>query len=314
MNQTRPEILLLKPIYAPTVVALERDYTVHKLWTAPDADAFIASVAGTVRGAITTGVLGFSGSLIGKLPKLEIIGCFGTPRNTIDLAAAKAHGVIVTNTPDSISDAVAELAMGLIVAVMRRICESDRFVRAGLWPTQAPRAGNELAGKTCGLVGFGGIGRGVAKRAEAFGMSICYHGPRRKDVAYRYYADLKAMAEASDCLVVACPETPQTRNLIDARILDALGPEGFLVNVARGPIVDEAALLAALAGSRIAGAGLDVFWDEPRVPPALVAMPNVVLVPHMGSTTVEIRDERSRKLLANLDAHFSGKPVPHPLY
>lgn len=310
---SKPEILLLKPIYAPTVAALERDYTVHKLWAAADADALIANVAGTVRGAVTTGVLGFNASQIEQLPRLEIIACFGNPRETIDLAAAKARGVIVTVTPDSIAGAVAELAMGLIVAVMRRICESDRFMRAGSWPTQAPRAGNELTGKICGIVGFGGIGRGVARRAEAFGMSIVYHGPRRKDVAYPYYADLKAMAEAADCLVVACPETPETRNLVDARILEALGPEGFLVNVARGPVVNEAALLAALAGKRIAGAGLDVFWDEPRVPQALREMDEVVLVPHMGSTTREIRDERSAKLLANLSAHFSGKPVPHPL-
>lgn len=310
---TKPEILLLKPIYAPTVAALELDYVVHNLWTAADADAFIARTAPNVRGAVTTGVHGFSRGQIQALPKLEIIACFGTPRNTIDLAAAKERGVTVTNTPDSIAGAVAELAMGLIVAVMRRIGEADRFVRAGKWPTQAPRPGSELAGKTCGIVGLGRIGAGVAKRAEAFGMSVCYHGPRRKDVAYPYYPDLKAMAEVSDCLVVACPATPETRNLVDARILEALGPEGFLVNVARGSVVDESALLAALKDKRIAGAGLDVFWDEPRVPAPLMEMEHVVLVPHMGSTTHEIREERSAKLLANLRAHFAGKPVPHPL-
>lgn len=309
----KPEILLLKPIYEPTVAALERDYTLHKLWTAADADAFLAGVAGTVRGAITTGILGFDARQIAKLPKLEIIACFGSPRDTVDLAAARARGITVTNTPDSIADAVAELAVGVMVALMRRICESDRFVRAGRWPREAPHAGNELSGKTCGIVGYGGIGRGVARRAEAFGMSIGYHGPRKKEVAYPYYADLAALAEASDCLVVCCPETPETRNLVDARILEALGPEGFLVNVARGPIVSEAALIAALAGKRIAGAGLDVYWDEPRVPQALAAMENVVLVPHMGSTTREIRDERGRKLIASLAAHFAGKPVPHLL-
>ena len=145
-------------------------------------------------------------------------------------------------------------------------------------------------------------------------MSVCYHGPREKqDAAFPYFPDLESMAREADCLVVCCPLTPETRNLVDARILDALGPEGFLVNVARGPVVDEAALLAALANKRIAGAGLDVFWDEPRVPAALTEMENVVLVPHIGSSTREIREERGKKLLANLRAHFAGKSVLNPL-
>lgn len=174
--------------------------------------------------------------------------------------------------------------------------------------------GRDLGGRTCGIVGLGGIGRGIARRAEAFGMTVCYHGPHRKaDAPYAYYADLEATAAASDCLVLACPLTPATRDLVDARILAALGPEGFLVNVARGPVVNQEALLAALREKRIAGAALDVFWDEPNVPEELMAMDNVVLQPHMGSSTVEVREERGRKLLANLRAHFAGKPVPNPL-
>jgi lactate dehydrogenase-like 2-hydroxyacid dehydrogenase len=248
------------------------------------------------------------------LPKLEIIGCFGTPYGAVDLAAAKARGVIVTNTPDSIVEIVADLAMGLVVAVMRRICETDRFVRAGRWMEGLPPMGSGLTGKTCGILGLGGIGSGVARRALAFGMSVRYHGRREKPgAAWPYCPDLAQLARESDCLVVACPLTPETRGLVDRRVLDALGPEGFLVNVARGPVVDESALIAALRERRIAGAGLDVYWDEPRVPGALVTMENVVLTPHIGSSTKEVRESRGEKLLANLRAHFSGRPVPNPL-
>jgi lactate dehydrogenase-like 2-hydroxyacid dehydrogenase len=310
----KPEILVLVPIYAPTLAALEREYIVHKLWTARDPDALVKEVSASVRGAVTTGSSGMSSSLVEALPRLEIIGCFGTPRGTVGLAAAKGRGVIVTNTPDSISADVADLAMGLIVAVMRRIAEADRFVRAGRWLSGLLPPGSGLGGKTCGIIGLGAIGRGIAKRAEAFGMSVCYHGPRRKEgVAYAYYPELAGLARESDCLVVACPATPQTRNLVDARILDALGPDGYLINIARGPIVDEQALIAALREKRIAGAGLDVFWDEPRIPAELAGMEQVVLAPHIGSTTREIREARGVTLLANLRAHFAGKPVLTPL-
>jgi lactate dehydrogenase-like 2-hydroxyacid dehydrogenase len=310
----KPEILLLTPLYAPTLAALELEFTVHKLWTAPDPGAFMHELSGRVRGAVTTGLAGFERSHVEALPKLEIIACFGTAHGTLDLAAAKEHRVIVTNTPDWMEETVADLALGLLIAVMRRICEADRFVRAGKWPAGPFPMGSELRGKTCGIVGLGNIGRGVARRAEAFGMSVCYYGPRQKpDAAYPYYADLEAMARLSDCLVVACPATAATRNLVDGRILDALGPEGFLINVARGAIVDEPALIAALTSRRIAGAGLDVFRDEPRVPAELIAMEHVVIVPHIGSYTREIREERGAKLLANLRAHFAGKPVLTPV-
>lgn len=310
----KPEILVLTPIYAPALAALEREFAVHKLWTADDPDAFIREIAARVRGMVTTGPAGFGSHHLEALPRLEIIACFGSGRAAMDLPAAKARGVIVTVTAQSIAQSVADLALGLIISVMRRICEGDRYVRAGKWPQALFGPGRELGGKTCGIIGLGGIGKGVARRAEAFGMAVCYHGPRPKpDVAYPYYADLEAMARQTDCLVVACPETPATRNLVDARILDALGPEGFLINVARGAIVDEPALIAALREGRIAGAGLDVFRDEPHVPAELIALDNVVMVPHIGSTTQEVREQRTAVLLANLRAHFAGKPVLTPI-
>ena len=310
----KPEILVIARIYPPTLAALEREYTVHNLWCAREPETLMRQVSGAVRGAVTTGLIGFDRARMAALPKLEIIASFGTPNGTVDLAAAKERGVIVANTPDSIQELVAELALGLAVAIMRRVCETDRFVRAGKWLAESPAMGTALLGKTCGIVALGRIGRGVARRADAFGMPVCYHGPRRKDdVSYPYYADLEQLASRADCLVVTCPLMPATRGLITGRVLDALGPGGFLVNVARGPVVDQPALIAALKERRIAGAALDVFWDEPRVPEELLVLDNVVLTPHMGTATSDVREERGRKVLANLRAYFAGETVPYRL-
>ena len=310
----KPELLALTPFYPPTLAALERDYVLHKLWEARDPQALLAQVAPDVRGMVTTGLKGCKREDIDALPKLEVIGCFGTSHGSLPLAAARERGIVVTNTPDWTVDAVADLAVGLLIAVMRRIGEADRFIRAGKWSTGAFPMSADLRGKTCGIIGYGGIGSAVAKRVVAFGMSVIYHGPREKPgVMHPYHADLGKMAQAADCLIVTCPETPATRQSVNAQILDALGREGFLVNVARGGIVDQVALIQALKDGRIAGAGLEVFWDEPRVPAALMTMDNVVLAPHIGSSTREIREHRSATLLANLRAHFSGAPVPDRL-
>ena len=312
----KPEILALVPVYAPTLAELEREYVVHKLWGAKDPEALMREVAGSVTAVITTGLAGYNRRHIEALPKLKLVACFGNPHGIAadDRAAAAERGVTVTNTPDSITSVVADLATGLVLSVMRRIAEGDRFVRAGKWPAGPLSPGRDLAGKTCGIVGLGRIGREIARRAEVFGMTVRWHGPRPKpDIPYPWHADIEELARLSDCLVVICPLTAETRGLVNARVLDALGQDGYLVNVARGPVVDQEELVAALKEKRIAGAGLDVYWDEPRVPADLAAMDNVVLTPHIGSTTREIREERGRKLLANLRAHFSGKPLPTPV-
>jgi hydroxypyruvate reductase len=310
----KPEILLIARIFPPTVAELERDYILHDLTTATDPAALFEQVAANVRGVVTTVLVGFDRARMEALPKLEIVVSLGNSNGPIDIAAAKEGGVIVAYTPDSIQELVAELAIGLAVAIMRKVCETDRFVRAGKWLTATPPMGISLIGKTCGIVALGRIGRGIARRAEAFGMKVCYHGPRRKDdLPYPYYSDLEEMARRSDCLMVTSPLLAETRGLISARVLDALGAKGFLVNVARGPVVDERALIAALKERRIAGAALDVFWDEPRVPEELFPLDNVVLAPHMGTATLDVREERGRKVLANLAAHFAGQSVPYPL-
>jgi hydroxypyruvate reductase len=310
----KPDILVLNRIYAPTVSALERDYRVHKLWLASDHGKLLREIGGRVRAVVTTSVTGFPREQFEEFPKLELIACFGIGHSAIDIAAATQRGVIVANTPDSISDSVADLALGLMIGVMRRICETDRFVRARKWTESLPPLGTDLSGKACGIVGFGKIGKAVADRVQVFGMSACYHGRRQKaGVGLDYYRDVEALARDSDCLVVTCPSTPETRGLIGGRVLKALGPTGYVINVARGPIVDEQALIAALKRQEIAGAALDVYWDEPNVPAELLEMDNVVLAPHIGSSTVEIREQRSAHLLENVSAFFAGRAVPHRL-
>ena len=307
-------MLVTRAIYQPALAALQQDFTLHKLWTVPEPDAYMRQACGNVRAAVTTTTVGFTRRDFEVLPRLEMLACFGPYYDLIDRAAAQARGVAVSYTPDSTAEPVADLAMGLIVAVMRRLCEADRFVRAGKWPAGVFDSGCEVRGKTCGILGFGRIGREIARRAAGFDMKVCYHGPRRKDgVPWPYLADLEAMARQADVLVVTCPLIPETRNRVDARVLAALGPNGFLVNVARGAIVDETALIAALENGVIAGAALDVFRDEPHVPAALTRMENVVLAPHIGTSTREIREERTRKMLADLGKFFSGQPLLHPV-
>jgi lactate dehydrogenase-like 2-hydroxyacid dehydrogenase len=311
-NPEKTELLLTRSIYRPAVAALEEAYTVHKLWLAPDPARLLREAGPRVRALVTPGITGFTRADLDVLPALEIIALFGS-NTTLDLAPARERGIPVTNTPDSISEGVADLAIGLLISAMRRICECDRFVRSVAWPETPPPVGREVRGKVCGIVGYGRIGAAVAQRAAACGMTVRYQGPRRKPVDWPYHEDVLSLAQASDCLVVTCPSKPQTRNLIDARVLDALGNEGYLVNVARGAIIDEEALITALAEKRIAGAGLDVYRDEPQVPAALRALDNVVLTPHVGSTTIEIREGRKRMVLENLRRHFAGEPLLSPL-
>jgi lactate dehydrogenase-like 2-hydroxyacid dehydrogenase len=244
-----------------------------------------------------------------RLPALEIIAVNGVGLDAIDLAKAKARNIKVTTTPDVLTDDVAEMALGLMLAVARGLCVGDRFVRAGSWPQGKPRLlGRRLAGQRLGLLGMGNIGRAVARRAEALGLSVAYTGRRRHgDLAYDFVADLTALAAGSDILVVTAAATAETRNIVNAEVLNALGPKGVLINVARGSLVDETALVSALAEGRLGGAGLDVFADEPNAPSALFGLDNVVLQPHNGSATVEARQAMGRLILENLDAQFAGR-------
>jgi lactate dehydrogenase-like 2-hydroxyacid dehydrogenase len=306
------DILQVAAIYGPSQARLEADTTVHRLWQAPDRDAFLRDIAQRVEVLVTTGGAGASRALIEQLPRLRLIACFGVGVDAIDLAAARERGVAVTNTPDVLTDDVADLAIGLMLAALRGIATADRYVRAGLWLRANMPLQTRMSGKRLGIVGMGRIGQAIAKRASAFDMSIAWNGPRPKDLPWSYEPDLLALARSVDVLVAACPGGAATRGLISRAVLEALGP-GVFVNIARGSVVDETALVELLVTHRLGGAALDVFADEPRVPEALFALDHVVLQPHQASATRETRAAMGTLVLDNIAAHVAGRPLLTPV-
>ncbi len=310
----KPEILCVLQLMPSVMEVLEERYTLHKLWLADDRAALLARIGPAVRGIATDGHAGASAELMAALPQLEIVGCYGVGVDSIDLDYAREHGVVVTNTPGVLTDDVADMAIALLLDVCRRISAGDRHVRSGQWLEGPMPLTRSLKGKRVGILGLGRIGRAIAERAAAFGCALSYHGPREKpDAPYPYYPDLVEMAGASDYIVVACPGGPATAGIVNRDVLDALGPEGGLVNISRGSVVDEPALVAALQDGRLGSAALDVFASEPNVPEPLLAMESVVLQPHMGSGTVETRAAMGQLVIDNLAAHFDGSPVLTPV-
>ena len=275
---------------------------------APDPERIIADHAAKIQ-AIYTGLTPVRDSLMESLPNLEIIAVGAVGYDHIDIVSARRRGVIVTNTPDVLTADTADTGIMLMMNIMRRGVEADAFVRAGLWHQRSMPYGACLAGKTVGVVGLGRIGQAFAARAEAFEMDIAYFGPNEKDVPYAYYDDLDAMAKEVDVLALTCVGGKATEHLVNLSILKALGPKGFLVNIARGSVVKQDDLLIALSNKDIAGAALDVYDNEPNVPEALFARDDVVLLPHIGSATVETRTKMGRIAAGNLLAHFNGEPL-----
>ena len=310
----KPHILLTIPIYATAVEQLDEAYTVHRLWEAKHRSSFFAEIRDKVR-AIATASFPIPAELMDELPKLEIIATQSVGLDHIDLKAAKARGIKVTNTPDVLTDDVADLAIALALAVARRLVVGDRHVRDGFWlKDNLALAPARFSGTRMGILGLGRIGLGIAKRAESFGMSIAYHGRREQaGVPYRFYADLVEMARNVDYLVVSCPGGTETRNLVNREVLAALGPKGVVINIARGSVIDEPAMVDLLLGKRLGGAGLDVFVDEPKVPETLFALENVVLQPHVGSATHTTRGAMGQLVVDNLKAHFAAKPLLTPV-
>ncbi|MEM8952383.1 MAG: 2-hydroxyacid dehydrogenase, partial [Pseudomonadota bacterium] len=309
---SKPDVLALLDVHPGTTATLDADYTLHKLWEAGDENAMLAEAGPSVRAVVTNGIAGIKGEMIERLPKLEIISVLGVGVDSVDLETAKARGVRVTNTPDVLTVGVAELALAILLDVARKITWNDRYLRDGRWPKEGdPPLSSSLSGRTLGVLGMGRIGQAIAERAKVFGMDIIYGGPSRKaDPPYDYHADPVELAKAADVLMVSCKGGPETAGLVSAEVIDAIGPKGWLINVSRGSVVDEPALIDALQNGRLGAAGLDVFANEPDVPAALIAMDNVVLQPHQGSGCVETRDAMSNLVLDNLSAHFAGKPLP----
>ncbi|WP_340108383.1 2-hydroxyacid dehydrogenase [Pikeienuella sp. HZG-20] len=304
------DILMIGPMHPVCMEDIAKLGVVHRYWEAADKDALLAQVGERVGVVATDGHHGCPPALMARLPNLKLIASYGVGYDNIDVPAANAHGARVTNTPDVLNDAMAEITVGMMVAFCRRLLEADAFTRAGKWEKGAFGLTSELTGATAGILGLGRIGKEIARRLVAMKMNVVYHGRNeQKDQPYRYYPDLVEMAKAADWLVVVTPGSAETEKLVDAKVMAALGPSGVLVNVARGAVVDEAALVEALKSGALGGAALDVFEDEPRPHPELLTMPNTLLSPHQGSATNRTRAAMGKLVVDNIRAHIAGEPL-----
>jgi hydroxypyruvate reductase len=309
MNKQKPEIVVIAPLPPFFAKPLHEHFIVHDLHGARDRSAFIREIAPRTRGMVAFGGTQIKAEQLDNFPHLEIVAVFGVGYDGIPLAACEAKKIKVTNTPDVLNDEVADTAIALTLMTLRQFSEVQKFVERGEWLKGQYPLTRSLWGKTVGIIGLGRIGKAIAARFEAFKVNVVYHGRSRQDSPYRHYASLIEMARDVDVLLAITPGGAGTKHLVNAEVLAALGPEGYLINVARGSVVDEAALVAAIENKTIAGAGLDVFEAEPKVPQALFNRANVVLFPHVASATLETRTAMGNLVVENLRLHFDGKPV-----
>ena len=304
-----PELLLLQPMMQEIEQRLDEAYRVQRM----SNDSFDPARARHVRAVVTGGATGISTAVFDALPELEIIAINGVGTDAVDLQRARARGVRVTTTPDVLTEDVADMAFGLILSVARGMCVGDRFVKEGQWARRLPPPplSQRVHGRRLGVVGLGRIGRAVARRALGFSMQIAYTGRHAvEESPYRYEPSLHQLAADSDFLVLTTTGGPQSHGMVGRSVLEALGPHGVLINVSRGSVVDESALVAVLREGGLGGAGLDVFSHEPHVPAELLGLPNVVLEPHLASATVQARLAMGELVLANLEAHFGKRKLP----
>ena len=311
---TKNHLLLLGSYPAADMDILQREYTVHKLWEQPDAADYLRSHSGDIRALATRGDLGAKKEVLELLPNLKMIACYGVGVDAIDFGTCKARGIQVSSTPDVLSEDVADLALALMLGIARHIAQADAYVRAGKWPAASYPLLARMNTKRLGILGLGRIGMAIAKRAEGFTMPIAYHTRTpRNQVSYTHFESAVELARHSDFLVAIVPGGPTTENLVNAEVLEALGPSGYFINVARGSVVDENALLEALENKVIAGAALDVFWNEPNINERFLKLNNVVLHPHGGSGTAETRAAMGQLVRDNLTAFFAGKALLTPV-
>ena len=306
----RPLVLMPGPMNRSVLSGTAEHFEVIRLWEADDPDAVLAERGKEIVAVATAGTT-IDGAFLDRLPSVRIVASFGVGYDKIDAAAAATRGVVVTNTPGVLDNEVADTALGLLLMTARELPQAERYLRAGRWRERSyPLTKATLHGRTMGILGLGRIGEAIAHRASAFGISVAYHNRHPKDVAYRYYPTLVELATAVDILMVVIPGGDETRHLVDAEVLEALGPDGILINVARGSVVDEAALVSALQSRGILGAGLDVFEHEPDVHPGLLELDNAVLLPHVGSASIPTRDAMGRLVVDNLISWFdTGVPL-----
>jgi lactate dehydrogenase-like 2-hydroxyacid dehydrogenase len=310
----KPSVLMIGPYPEWEMPLLEAVYEVHKLWLADNKAAFISTHAKDIRAIATRGDLGAGADVIAALPHLEMIACFGVGTDAIDLGAAQARNIKVSYTPDVLTGDVADVAIALCLAVARMVPAGDNMVRNHEWPFGTMPLSTRFFGKRMGIVGLGRIGMAIAKRAAGFDMDISYHNRnKRNDVPYTYCETVEELAAQSDFLVAAVAGGAASKALISSAALIALGPQGYFINVARGSVVDEAALLHSLEKGVIKGAGLDVYLNEPNISPRFLTLKNAVVLPHVGSGTFETRKDMGKLVRDNLEAHFAGKPLLTPV-
>lgn len=314
MSAPKPDCLLLSPLSAANIEELGRFLTVHDASDRTRRDEIAASVADRIRSVLTIGTVGLTAEMIARLPALEIVSTLGVGYEGVDLAAVRARNLVMTHGRGANAISVADHAMALMLSAMRGVTSGDRAVRSGGWRTPHTLL-PQVAGKRIGILGLGTIGLEVARRAAGgFGMPVAYHNRKpRAGVDYRYCPDMVTLASQSDILVLAAPGGPETRHIVDRAVLDALGPKGFVVNVARGSLIDTAALVAALHDGRIAGAALDVVEGEPDIPDAVMSAPNLVITPHVAGRSPESNAAMIGLFLDNVRAHFAGQPPVTPV-
>ncbi|MET0905623.1 MAG: 2-hydroxyacid dehydrogenase [Tardiphaga sp.] len=306
-------------VYGPSKPLIENGFTdqfvLHKYETQPDLERLPAGVAAKLRGIAVTGLVPTNGAVLSKYPNIEIISSFGVGYDHIDAKYAAEHNIVVTNTPDVLTEEVADVALGLFIATAREFIKADKYVRSGLWATQGyPLTVGSLRDRKVGMVGMGRIGQAIARRLDASLVPVVYHSRNpAAGISYQHYPNLVEMAKAVDTLIVITPGGASTANLVNAEVMQALGPRGIIVNVARGSVIDEPALIHALKSGTILAAGLDVFAQEPKVPDELKALQNVVLLPHVGSASVVTRTAMDQMVVDNLKLWFGGKPVLTPI-
>jgi lactate dehydrogenase-like 2-hydroxyacid dehydrogenase len=309
------EVVLVGPLKPVVVKGLDAVCTLHKLATAQDKDIFLTEHSGVRAIACSDTAYKIPDELMARFPKLELVSSFGVGYDHMDVKYASTHNIVLTNTPDVLTEEVADTALGLLLCTVREFSQAERFLRAGKWLKGGyPLTKATLRNRTVGMVGMGAIGQAIARRLDAFGVPVVYHTRKpRRDVSYLHCPNLIEMARTVDILMVIVPGGPGTANLINAEVLDALGAEGILINMARGSVVDEPALIKALQEKRIMAAGLDVYAREPNVPAELIGMENVALFPHLGSASVYTREKMDQLVVDNIAAWAAGKPPLTPV-
>jgi lactate dehydrogenase-like 2-hydroxyacid dehydrogenase len=317
MAGEKAEVLMIEPLMPLIDEGVDRNFTLHRYWQAPDRGALIAGLAPRLRAIVAGGTTHqkVGADLMEKLPRLELIASFGVGYDHVDIKWAAQHGIVVTNTPDVLTEEVADTALGLLLCTVRQLSQAERYLRAGRWREgDFPLSRATLRDRTVGIIGLGRIGKAIARRLDGFGVPVVYHGRHpQAGVAYRYYQDLLEMARDVDTLMVVTPGGAGTRTMINAAVLEALGPRGILINMSRGSTVDDAALTDALRTGKILSAGLDVYAHEPNVPAELLAMDHVTLLPHVGSASVHTRSAMGQLVVDNLMAWAAGKPPLTPV-